>query len=306
MLGHVGEYARFVLKEADMAQLVHLIIADDHGREALAHVLHRVLTAGDGRDTGTRESDLAGGSEHEDAILIAVLLGLVQQHRGLDDFIGQVVHDVGLVPEDLEIRGSGLECGKAANGLIAVSVAIWVGVLRHAPDAFDGIILSHELLDHVHIGAVWAHRDADEVKAHFLGDGEVAVIAGHRAEELALLYLGPGARRILEAKHITDGYQVVHQLQAGVAAYKNFRGLYAKHIGKQFASLLQAFQFAIIAGVEAVIGGIVVHLQQIHRQIHLVRAGLTAGHVEFQAHVLKLLVLCFQRSFLCGQLVTIH
>ena len=103
-----------------------------------------------------------------------------------------------------------------------------------------------------------------------------------------------------------DGYQVVHQLQAGVAAHKNLRGLYAKHIGKQFASLLQAFQFAIVAGVEAVIGGVVVHLQQIHRQIHLVRAGLAAGHVEFQAHILKLLVLCFQRSFLCGQLVTIH
>ena len=69
---------------------------------------------------------------------------------------------------------------------------------------------------------------------------------------------------------------------------------------------MQAFQFAIVAGVEAFIGGVVVHLQQIHRQIHLVRAGLAAGHVEFQAHVLKLLVLCFQRSFLCGQLVTIH
>ena len=79
----------------------------------------------------------AGGGEHEHAVLRAVLLAHVQQHGGLDDFLGQVVDDVGLIPEDLEIRGGGLHLCKALDGLIAVSVAIGVGVLRHAPDALD-------------------------------------------------------------------------------------------------------------------------------------------------------------------------
>lgn len=82
MLGHVGEYARFVLEEADMAQLVHLVIADDHDREAPADISQRFFTACQGRNTSAGEGDLAGRGEHEDAVLSAVLLALVQQDGG--------------------------------------------------------------------------------------------------------------------------------------------------------------------------------------------------------------------------------
>ena len=147
VLCHVGQNAFLVLEEADVTQLVHLIIADDHDREAFADVLHHGFAAGQCRDACAREGDLAGRGEHEHTVLIAVLLALVQQHRGLDDLIGEVVHDVGLIPEDLEVGRSGLHLGEALDGLIAVGVAVGVGILRHAPDALDGIILSHQLLN---------------------------------------------------------------------------------------------------------------------------------------------------------------
>ena len=105
-----------------MTQLVHLIIADDHDREALADVLHHGFAAGQRRDA-CAEGDLAGRGEHEDAVLSAVLLALVQQDRSLDDLVRQVVDDVSLIPEDLEIRSSGLHLGEPVDGLVTVGVA---------------------------------------------------------------------------------------------------------------------------------------------------------------------------------------
>ena len=92
--------------------------------------------------------------------------------------------------------------------------------------------------------------------------------------------------------HLTDVDKVIHQLQAGVAAHEHFLRLYAKDIRKQHAGLLQAFQLAIVAGIRTGIGGIVIHLQQVHSQIHLVRAGLAAGHVQLETLGLKFFILC--------------
>ena len=175
MFCHVGQHTLFVLQEADMAQLVHLIIANDHHREALADILHGVHAARNGGNTCTGEGDLAGGGEHKHTVLRAVLLALVQQNRGLDDLLGQVVDDVSLIPEDLEIRRSGLHLGKTLDGLIAVGVAVGVGILRHTPDALDVRILSHQLFHNVHIRAIGGHRHADQLKAKLLGDFEMAV-----------------------------------------------------------------------------------------------------------------------------------
>ena len=170
-----------------MAQLVHLVVADDHDREALADILHAALAAGNGRDTCAREGDLAGGSEHEHTVFVAVLLALVQQHRSLDDLIGQVMDDIGFIPEDFEIRRSGLHLGKTLDGLIAVGVAIGVGILGYAPDTLDGVVGGTQALDLVHVGAVVGHRDGDVLDTQVGGDAKVAVVAGNRAQELDLL-----------------------------------------------------------------------------------------------------------------------
>ena len=306
MLGHMLQHAVLVLQEADMAQLVHLVIADDHDREAPADISQRFFTACQGRNTSAGEGDLAGRGEHENAVLGAILLAFIQQHRGLDDFIGQVVNNVSFVPENLEIRGSGLHGCKAADGFIAVDIAIGVGVLRYAPDALDGVVFGNQLFHHIHIGAVRRHGDRDQLKAKLLGDFEMAVIAGGRAEELAVLHLGPRAGGFREAKGMTYADKVVHQLQAGVAAHKNLAGLNAHHIAKQGAGFFQTFQVAIIAGIIAILGGIVTHFQQIHGQVHLMRAWFTAGHVELKALGLELGIGLFQRSLFCTELFFGH
>ena len=289
-----------------MAQLVHLIIADDHDREALADVLHHSFAAGQRRNACAREGDLAGRSEHEDAVLSAVLLALIQQDRSLDDLVRQVVDDVSLIPENFEVGSSSLHLGEAVDGLVAVGVAVGVGILRHTPDALDGIILSYQLLNNVHIRAGRGHGNADELKTELLGDGEVAVIAGYRAEELALLYLRPGTGRLGEAEAVAHRDEVVHDLQAGVAAHKDFLRLDTHHVAEQLTGLVQALKVAVVAGIGAGVGGVIGHLQQTHCQVHLVRAGLATGHIQLQAHCLKFLVLFFQSCLLSSQFVAGH
>ena len=214
--------------------------------------------------------------------------------------------DVRLIPEDLEIGGGGLHLRKTLDGLIAVGVAIGVGILGHAPDALDGVILGHQIFHDVHIRAIGGHGDADELKTELLGNRKMAVIAGHRAEELALLHLRPRAGRLREAEHIADVDEVIHQLQAGVAAHEDLFGLDAEDIREQNAGFVQTLQITVVAGIGAGVGGVIGHLQQTHSQIHLVRAGLAAGHVQLQLHILKLLVLLFQLFLLSYELVAVH
>ena len=69
---------------------------------------------------------------------------------------------------------------------------------------------------------------------------------------------------------------------------------------------MQALQITIVAGIGASVGGVIGHLQQTHCQIHLVRAGLTTGHVQFQVHGQKLFVLLIQLCLFGSELLTIH
>ena len=69
---------------------------------------------------------------------------------------------------------------------------------------------------------------------------------------------------------------------------------------------MQTLQVAVVAGVGAGIGGIIGHLQQAHGQIHLVRAGLAAGHIQLQAHCLKFFVLLFQFCLFGYEFVAVH
>ena len=69
---------------------------------------------------------------------------------------------------------------------------------------------------------------------------------------------------------------------------------------------MQAFQLAVVAGVGTGIGGVVGHLQQVHGKVHLVRAGLAAGHIQLQTLGLKFFVLCFKCCLFGSEFFTIH
>ena len=134
----------------------------------------------------------------------------------------------------------------------------------------------------------------------------MTVIAGHRAEELAVFDLTPRLGRILKAEHHADCDQIIHQLQAGVAAHKDLTCFDTEHIGKELAGFLKTLKVAVVAHIGAIGSGVIIKLEQVHGQIHLVRAGFAAGHVQLQAHVLKLFVLCLERGLFSGELVMIH
>ena len=69
---------------------------------------------------------------------------------------------------------------------------------------------------------------------------------------------------------------------------------------------MQALQVAVVAGIGASVSSVIRHLQKSHSQIHLVRAGFAASHVQLQAHILKFFIRFFQLCFFSGQLFAAH
>ena len=132
-----------------------------------------------------------------------------------------------------------------------------------------------------------AHGDRDQLHAEALGDVEVAVIAGGRAEPLDLGLLGPGLGAVAQAVGVGLGNHVVHELEAGAAADEALLGSNAQDLGKELLCRRKAGQLAVVAGVDAVdlaVGGVAEHGEDAGDQIQLLPAGLAPGHVELELH----------------------
>ena len=174
-------------KEAHVTQLVELIGADKTGLQALGELRDNRGARADKADTGAREGDLGRRGKGHHAILGARRASEVEDIGELVGLVVQVVHAVGIVPEDAEIgRGRG-HLDQATHGVLAKGDARGVGILGHAPDALDGVVDGNQALDLVHVGAVVGHRDGDILDTQVGGDAKVAVVAGNRAQELDLL-----------------------------------------------------------------------------------------------------------------------
>ena len=174
-------------KEAHVTQLVELVGADEAGLQALGELGDDRGARTDKADTGAREGDLGRRGKCHHAVLGARRASEVKDVCELVGLVVQVVHAVGVVPEDAEIgRGRG-HLDQATHGVLAKGDARGVGILGHAPDALDGIVGGDEALDFVHVGAVVGHRDGDVLDTQIGGDAKVAVVAGNRAQKLDLL-----------------------------------------------------------------------------------------------------------------------
>ena len=174
-------------KEAHVTQLVELVGADKAGLQALGELGDDRGARTDKADAGAREGDLGRRGECHHAILGARRASEVKDVGELVGLVVQVVHAVGVVPEDAEIgRGRG-HLDQAAHSVLAKGNARGVGILGHAPDTLDGIVGGNEALDLVHVGAVVGHRDGDVLDAQVGGDAKVAIVAGNGAQELDLL-----------------------------------------------------------------------------------------------------------------------
>ena len=195
MLAHMLDHAMDILEETYMTKLIYLIIADGLVLHLVTDIIEVVRARRECCETRTREGDLRGRGKLIDHIRITRTLTLGED---LDEviliLIIEVMYTVGVIPVDTEVTCSRLETCETTYGLIAVAVALRVTVLRNAPDALDGVVFLHELLDDVHIRTGRCHRNVDHLDTEVLGDAEVTVIARYRTEPLHLIELTPWCR----------------------------------------------------------------------------------------------------------------
>ena len=306
MLPHVLHHAVNILEEADMAQLVHLIVADGLHLQLFLDIFQVVQGRGQGRDAGAREADLRGGRELVDQVRIP---GPLAFRKDLKDvvlvMVIQMMDGIGIVPVEAEILCRRLQTGHPADSLVRVGVPAGVRVLRHAPDALDGLILGDKLLDQVHIRTVLKHRHRDILDPEILRDGEMAVVSRHHTEEFHLVQLAPG-RISHDAVAVGAGNGVVHDVQAGVPVEDQVVIGDLHHVSHQLLGLRNAAEHAVIPAVRAVLAGHIRgaahHVHHAHGEIQLLGTGISAAHIQLQVLCLHLLVGCLQLAFQRQQL----
>ena len=316
MLAHVLMDAVQILEETYVAQLVYLVVADGLHGQLLADILQVIRGSRDTGYAGTREADLGGRAEFIHDIRISGLLTLSQNlNQEILIVVIKMMHAVSVVPVDAEVFRGGFEPRETAHRLVRVSDSLGIGILRHAPDTFDGRIGAYQLLHHIHIRAGGRHRHIDHLDPKIFGNRKVAVVARNGTEEFHLVQLAPG-RAAHNAMGHGSGHSVIHHVQAGVAIDNDLIRGDLGHSAQKLLRFLYAVQHAIIPAVHALgilqVRSAVQHVHHSHGKIQLLCAGLASGHIQVQIQGLRLAVLrvqlCFQRQqfFLTHLTVRFH
>ena len=197
------------------------------------------------------------------------------------EVVRQGVHRVGVVPEQPEIRCGGRHLDEPTDRLPGVDRPVGLRVHRHAPHALDRGVAGDEFLDQVDVGAVLVHRDRDHLDAERLGDREVPVVAGRRAQELdARLRRSTAAASRRRRAAARTRRSVVHHLEAGVVAGDQVLHRDAEQLTEDRPQLGQPVQAAVVAGVGALAVAVVVspgRLEQAVGQVELLRATACRG-----------------------------
>jgi hypothetical protein len=150
----------------------------------------------------------------------------------------QLVHRVGIVPHNDEFTRRELgQPGNAFHGVAAVDAAGGVGESGYAPEALDARVGRNQVFYLVHVRAgvqqaYWHHLDAQ-----ILADGEMTVIAWHRAEKPDLFVIGPGAVCAAQAFAQGEFHHLVHQGQAAAATNQRLFGCGANNAAEQGSRL---------------------------------------------------------------------
>ena len=200
-----------ILEEADMAQLVELIIADRLGGHAGFDHCDIRIGGRHHSDARAGEADFRGGGHHNHAVRVASLRAFVEHIEHLVGRIGQIVDAISVIPDDAEILRACLHGCHTADDFVRISFSFRIGILRHTEHAFDCRVL-HDLFQQLHIRAVLQHRDVDHLDPKIFAHAEMSVVTGHRAGKLHLIELAPrGAARAV--RHAL-GNIVKHHIQA--------------------------------------------------------------------------------------------
>ena len=268
-----------------MAQLVQLV-RPDAAAPGLGEIPFHVRgRGGQHREARTRQRHLRGRGEHDRTVRVSGLGTSLQDVDQRGPRLGEVVHRVGVVPQDAEIGRRRLQRREPPDGLVGIGLAARVRVLRHAPDALhrrvDGLAF-----DRRHVRPLPRHRDRDHADAEALAQGEVAVIARDGAEDRDRLLLRPRPRAAGHALQQRVDEHVVHQREARIVGDHDLLRRRAEHRREQRAGLGQALEVAVIARVGAVLGGgvpVAGQRQHLGGEVELIGGGLAAGHVELEA-----------------------
>ena len=207
-----------------MAQLVDPVEADSGHAQVLFDPLKVARAHGHGAHAAGGHGHLGGGGEHVDHVLFAVLFQLVVDIQQMVPvfFLGvEIMHGVGVVPEDTEILSRGIQGGEPAHHFVGEGDAAGIGVLGDHPDALDRRIGCDQLFNRVHVRAVRQHGHRHVFYVEIIGNGKMPVIARAGAEELDLIQLMPGGHAIQHAADPGVAYGEMHHVQRGGAAHQH-------------------------------------------------------------------------------------
>ena len=302
MFLHVGTHAVRILKEFHMAVLIHLVIADGLHRQALTDQVQIFLAGHQAGHACAGESDLRGRGHLNDQILIAVFRQHIKNIQQLIAVLVQVMHAIGIVPHNAEVLCRRAKRRNTAHHCIGKSDAGGVGVLGHTEHTLHAGIL-YQFFNGVHIRSVGVHRHIHHLQPKILAHGKVAIIAGHRAQDLHFLFLAPGFTA--DAMGVALADKIKHQSQTLVRADDHILGRHLQQLGKQLLTAGNTVQNAVVAHIHAA-GHIVLHIIHTHGQIQLLFAGLTSAHIQLQSLGLKFLVPSQQAFLLPEQFVFCH
>ncbi len=281
---HQLQGVRLILQIADVAQLIDLVKADGLDVDELGEVGDVVLAGGHDGHARAGERDLAGGGEFIHHVPVATVGAKLQNVGELHEIAVKLMDAVRIIPHEHEVRRGGLHGGQTADGPVGVDHALGIGVLGDVPHALDGGVL-HQLLHHAHIRAGGGHRNGDHLHAEGLRDLEVAVVAGNGADPLDLVQLGPGLLAVEQTVGKCLGHGVKHELEAGVAAHENLRGLAAQQLREQRTGGGDAGHLAVVPrlhAVDDVILGSFEYVENVRDHVQLLASRLAPGHVQIQ------------------------
>ena len=284
-----------VVEVTDVAQLVQFVVADGLHPHMALDIREVRRGRSDRGQARSRERDLGRRNKLIDDVRAAGLCALRKDLRQvvlLFLLMIEMVDRIGVIPVDPEIVRRGLKMRKTQHRLLGVSIALRIRILRHAPDTLYGRVVVYILFHHIHIRSGLGHRDVDHLDAEILGDPEMAVIAGHRAQEFQALLPAPGIASHHAMRH-GAGYIVKNDVQRGVAEDQHVLRLHLGHFPHKALRLRDTAEDPVIAAVGA---GLVEHavasVQRVHkpvREVQLFAAGLAARHIQRKVLVLGLL-----------------
>ena len=219
-----------------------------------------------------------------------------------------MVYAVSIVPENAEIASRGVKSGNAANGVVRVGYACRVSIHRHAPHTLYALVLSHQFLDHIHVGAFGGHGNIYHLDTEKLGYREMSVVTGNGAEPLDLAAVFPRLRIFGSAEIIAARNGIVHYIKARVAENDNVFGVNAQHRRKKLLSLGNAVKSAVVEIIARKLRRVLRSktVEHGHRKRELLGARLTARHVEFKSQRLVSFIFLLNVLLKSGKLLRAH